>query len=52
MMDYGSRYAALRVPIVDPKTHVYVRTTEAYCTFHRANSAKQPVQPGPDAVPH
>ena len=38
MMDYGFRYAALRVPIVDPETHVYVRT-RVYCTFHRANSA-------------
>ena len=33
IMDYGFRYAALRVPIVDPETHVYVRTTEFIAPF-------------------
>ena len=33
MTDYGFRYAALRVPIVNPETHVYVRTTEFIAPF-------------------
>ena len=33
MTDYGFRYAALRIPILDPETHVYVRTTEFIAPF-------------------
>ena len=33
MMDYGFRYAALRIPITNPETDVYVRTTEFIAPF-------------------